>query len=148
MIQPIVQPALRSVIRMIDPDSPWPAWRQLADHLRGLIASGELAPGDRLPSEESLTQEWGIARNTVRKAISTLRADGLVDVDPPRPTRVRQRPAETVVEVSAGTVRSRMPTPAERREHGIAEGVPVLVVEDAKGRVQVHPADRTVLRLR
>lgn len=142
-----MQPCLRSVRTVIDPDSPWPAWRQLADHLRGRIASGELAPGDRLPSEETLQQEWGIARNTVRKAIATLRADGLVDVDPPRPTRVRARPEEQTVKVNAGTVRSRMPTPDERREHGIPEGVPVLVVEDAKGRAHVYPADRTALRI-
>jgi DNA-binding FadR family transcriptional regulator len=131
---------------MIDPDSPWPAWRQLADALRDQIVSGELAPGARLPSEETMTQQYGIARNTVRKAISTLRAEGLLDVDPPHPTRVRVRPDEVVVDVRKGTVRTRMPTPAERREHGIAEGVPILLV-DHDGTTTVYAGDRTALRI-
>jgi GntR family transcriptional regulator len=131
---------------MIDPDSPWPAWRQLADMLRDQILSGELAPGARLASEETMTQQYGIARNTVRQAISALRSEGLLDVNPPQPTRVRVRPDEVIVDLAAGTVRTRMPTPAERRELGIGEGVPVLLVEQ-NGETTLYAGDRTALRI-
>jgi DNA-binding FadR family transcriptional regulator len=131
---------------MIDPDSPWPAWRQLADLLRDQILSGELAPGARLASEETMTQQYGIARNTVRQAISALRAEGLVDVNPPQPTRVRIRPDEETVDVSAGTIRTRMPTPQERRQLGIGEGVPVFIV-DHDGESIMYAGDRTALRI-
>jgi GntR family transcriptional regulator len=131
---------------MTDPDSGWPAWKQLADAIREQIASGDLAPGARLPSEESLQQEHGLSRTTVRRAILTLRAEGLVDVDPPRPTRVRGRPEVELVNVSAGKVTARMPTPAERRHLDIPEGTPVLVVE-RDGAAQTYPADRTALRI-
>jgi GntR family transcriptional regulator len=80
---------------------------------REQIAGGDLAPGDRLPSEESLRQEHGLSRNTVRRAILTLRNEGLLVVDPPRTTRVRERPTLDVVHLSAGTITARMPSPAQ-----------------------------------
>jgi GntR family transcriptional regulator len=51
---------------------------QLAAILRAQIESGELRPGDQLPSETVLTQRYGLARNTVRAAIKVLRDEGLV----------------------------------------------------------------------
>lgn len=59
-------------------DSAVPIYRQLAGILRGAIESGELAPGMPLPSESSLMQEHEISRDSVRKAMDVLRADGLV----------------------------------------------------------------------
>jgi GntR family transcriptional regulator len=43
------------------------------------IESGELEPGDRLPSERWLCDELGVSRATVRRAIEELVADGLVE---------------------------------------------------------------------
>jgi GntR family transcriptional regulator len=45
--------------------------------MRELIASA--APGDRLPSERSLSKHWGVARMTVRSATDVLVAEGLVE---------------------------------------------------------------------
>jgi GntR family transcriptional regulator len=56
-----------------------PPWQQLADLLRGRIESGALAPGDRLPSIVSLGQEYDLAPVTVRKAITKLRDEGLIE---------------------------------------------------------------------
>lgn len=47
--------------------------------LRGQIESGTYRPGDRLPSEARLTDEFSVSRTVVREAIATLRADGLVE---------------------------------------------------------------------
>lgn len=53
-------------------------FRQIADDLRAAITSGELQPGDRLPSEAILMQHYGVARMTARSAVSVLRIEGLV----------------------------------------------------------------------
>ncbi len=44
--------------------------------MRELIAGSR--PGDRLPSERELSARWGVARMTVRHAMDTLVAEGLV----------------------------------------------------------------------
>lgn len=55
-----------------------PVYRQLAAILRERIESGGLGPGAPLPSETYLMGEHGISRDSVRKALDILRADGLV----------------------------------------------------------------------
>lgn len=65
---------LASVLRMpIDLDQPdQPKHIQLADWLRGKIDDGTFGPKSRVPSEATLVQETGFARDTVRKAIQVL----------------------------------------------------------------------------
>jgi DNA-binding GntR family transcriptional regulator len=64
---------------VINKGSVIPPWQQLADLLRERIESGALAPGDRLPSIVSLAQEYDLAPVTVRKAITRLRDEGLIE---------------------------------------------------------------------
>lgn len=52
--------------------------RALADELRRRILDGELAVGESLPSEARLCDAWGTSRGTVRQALATLRAEGLI----------------------------------------------------------------------
>ena len=72
----------------IDPDSGIPVFRQLALILAGRIERGEITR--RLPSENTLMQEFGLALGTVRKAIGVLRDDGIVFTTPGVGTFVRQ----------------------------------------------------------
>lgn len=51
---------------------------QIADQLRAAIANGSLRPGDRLPSEVQLAEEYGVSRGTVREAVRLLAAEHLV----------------------------------------------------------------------
>ncbi|GGM31130.1 MULTISPECIES: GntR family transcriptional regulator [Micromonospora] len=128
---------------MIDPSSDRAVFRQLADLLRDRITSGDIAPGASLPSELRLAQEHGLSRTSVRQAIAILRSEGLVIVEPPRGTFVRTiEPTETVKLLKGDTASARMPTPAERRELEIGEGVPVLVVFRADGSRELYAADR------
>jgi GntR family transcriptional regulator len=53
---------------------------QLAAMLRARIGSGELAPNQPIPSESTLMRQYGVARETARKAMHTLVAEGLVYV--------------------------------------------------------------------
>ena len=67
---------------MIQRDGPVAPWRQIAEILRAKIASGELAPGDRLPSIASLAQEYEVASTTAQKVIEYLRREGLAVTSP------------------------------------------------------------------
>ena len=53
---------------------------QLADYLRARIDDGTYPPRAKLPSEVTLVQETGFARDTVRKAIAVLLDEGRVYV--------------------------------------------------------------------
>jgi DNA-binding GntR family transcriptional regulator len=58
--------------------TPVPPYQQLAALLRAQIESGELAPGQQLPSVVKLAEEYDLAVPTVRKAITLLKSEGLV----------------------------------------------------------------------
>ncbi len=51
---------------------------QIADSLRSQITSGQLAPGDVLPTEQELQDRFQAARNTVRNGVHVLVREGLV----------------------------------------------------------------------
>lgn len=51
---------------------------RLAELLRQRIASGELAPEDRLPTEQRLADVHGVSRTVVREAVSQLKSMGLL----------------------------------------------------------------------
>jgi GntR family transcriptional regulator len=51
---------------------------QLADRLRGSVQSGELRPGDPIPSEHQLCRTYDVSRPTVRRAIDVLVEEGLL----------------------------------------------------------------------
>lgn len=56
----------------LNPRSPIPLYRQLADALRDRIRRGEYPPGSRIPSEHELAARFGIGRPTVRQATDLL----------------------------------------------------------------------------
>ncbi|MCV7282225.1 FadR family transcriptional regulator [Mycolicibacterium flavescens] len=47
--------------------------------LKDKIFAGELTPGEKLPSEAELIDEFGVSRTVVREAVTRLRAEGLVE---------------------------------------------------------------------
>ena len=55
-----------------------PRYRQAAEHLAERIASGELAPHTRLPSERTIAEQFGLSRMTARHAVEYLVRRGLV----------------------------------------------------------------------
>jgi GntR family transcriptional regulator len=120
-----------------------PTYRRIAEDIRRRVETGEWPPGTRVPSEDSLTTEYGCARATVRRAIYLLRDEGLVQARP-LGQFVRRSPEMNVLRGRVGArVTARMPTPDERAERDMPEGVPVLVVTEVDGEVGVYPADAT-----
>jgi GntR family transcriptional regulator len=65
--------------------------RRIADAVRELITSGELAPGDKLPSERELARRFGTARNTAREAVRLLTEEALVTAHHGKGVFVREK---------------------------------------------------------
>ena len=66
---------------------------QLAQELRDRIRSGELAPGDKLPSEPELAADRAVSRSSIRAAITVLEEEGLISRRHGSGTYVTHRPA-------------------------------------------------------
>lgn len=75
-----------------------PRYSRIAAELRRRIETGELAPGDRVPSTREITRQWGVAMATATKALTELRREGVVRAVPGVGTVVEapRRPVRTV----------------------------------------------------
>ena len=56
-----------------------PVAEEIAQHLVVLIRDGAMAAGTKLPTEQTLSRQFGVSRTVVREAISRLKSDGLVE---------------------------------------------------------------------
>lgn len=67
-------------------------WRPLpqvvAHRLQKMILQGELKPGDRIPSQRVLSEQFSVSRASLREALLTLETLGLVRTEPARGTFV------------------------------------------------------------
>lgn len=63
---------------VIDSASEEPIYRQIRTQIVSAVATGELAPGDTLPSVRSLAGDLGVNMHTVNKAYAVLRDEGYV----------------------------------------------------------------------
>jgi DNA-binding transcriptional regulator YhcF (GntR family) len=61
---------------------PNPPYLRIVDYIRRQIRSGDLRPGDRVPSARRLRQEWGVAIATATKVLAALQQEGLVQAVP------------------------------------------------------------------
>ncbi|HUR03900.1 MAG TPA: GntR family transcriptional regulator [Nonomuraea sp.] len=114
--------------------------RQLADIIRADIAAGRLTPGQALPSEGQLMQEYELGRVAVRQALGVLRSEGLIVTVKREGSYVRpQATVERVIVEKPAEVTARMPSPDERRELEISEGVPVFVLSQPHKRNRILP---------
>lgn len=90
----------------VDLTSATPVYEQLRSQVAGLVALGDLAPGDRLPASRALARDLGIAVGTVQRAYRELEAAGVV---------VSRRRSGTVVAGTAGTADRPAPHAAQAR---------------------------------
>lgn len=119
-----------------------PIYQQLAEVLREQIRSGALPPGSPIPGENRLAADHGIGRETVRKALSVLRSEGIIVTRKSEGTFVREDKARRTVAIDSTTiVIARMPTPAERVALDLDEGTPVVVIRRGESEPELVPAD-------
>ena len=64
--------------RPVRTDGPVPVYVQIADYIENDIGTGRLQAHDRIPTENDMHAEWGVARTTARRAVNLLRERGLV----------------------------------------------------------------------
>ncbi|MFU1476333.1 GntR family transcriptional regulator [Roseovarius sp. C7] len=67
-----------------------PIYQRLADVLRQSVIDGKIKPGDRVPSENVLAEDYGLAAGTVRKALDVLVSEGVFERFQGRGTFVRR----------------------------------------------------------
>lgn len=56
----------------------FPAYLQILQALRARLTNGDWRVGDQIPTDEELTQQFGVSRFTVRAALDVLVADGVI----------------------------------------------------------------------
>lgn len=86
-----------------------PRYLQIAEEMRDQIARGTYAAGDRIPTKQEMMAQWGVALNTVDRAIAELRERGLVETFHGVGTFVRaQEPAAPSAEDELRDLRGRV----------------------------------------
>lgn len=55
---------------------------RVAGILRDKIESGEMVPGEQVPSLDNLSAAYGVSRVTARRALAVLREEGLIETKP------------------------------------------------------------------
>lgn len=71
-----------AIMDAMPPRGPELPSRRVEDDLRRRCSAGEWELGERLPSVAELAEYYGVARNTVIKALRRLADDGLVEIVP------------------------------------------------------------------
>lgn len=63
----------------LDPSDARPPYEQVRERIRSLVSSGDLRPGDRLPTVRRLAEDLGLAANTVARAYRELEQAGVIE---------------------------------------------------------------------
>jgi GntR family transcriptional regulator, sialic acid-inducible nan operon repressor len=92
-------------------------FHEVADRLMARILSGELGPGDQLPSERQLMQVYRVGRPAVREAMQTLERMGLIAISHGERARVLAPSPHSVIDQIAHSARHLITTSPEHLEH-------------------------------
>jgi GntR family transcriptional regulator, transcriptional repressor for pyruvate dehydrogenase complex len=71
-------------------------YEQIVDQVEKSILGGELKPGDKLPAERELAEQFNVSRTAIREAVKTLTQKGLIEVRPGRGTFVTNSTSSVV----------------------------------------------------
>lgn len=105
----------------IDVHSGVPAYRQLVDQIRLLVATGRLRPGDEIPSTRALSAELGLNPMTISRAWALLDEEGILERRPGLPLVVRARSGATSATArSAQFTRALRPIASMAQQLGIS----------------------------
>jgi GntR family transcriptional regulator len=125
----------------VDLASPVPPYEQLRAQVAGLIATGDLQAGARLPSVRQLAADLGLAGGTVARAYHELELAGLVEGRGRHGTVIRPRPAASAEERSRQEALAPAVEQLARTAHelGLTEDVTVAAVRNALARLRPRP---------
>lgn len=111
-------------------------YRRIAEDLRSRITAGELAIGDRVPSQPQLCDDYGVSKTTADKALNLLVSEGLIVRRSGSGSFVSSVPDIAVVTVGPGT-----------RITATADAGPVLVVRRPGAAPEHYRASVTVIEV-
>lgn len=136
--------------------------QSIAAEIADRIASGDLSPGERVPSARGITRDWGVAIATATKALAVLQQQGLIVSTPgigsvvaspasaPRPvlstaevvaTAIRMADAEGIEAISMRRIAAELDTPTMSlyRHVDSKDGLVLLMIDSVLGEDSFPP---------
>ena len=121
-------------------------WARVAARLREDITGGRVALGDRVGGEIGLAARFGVSRGVVQRALTQLRAEGLLVTVHGQGSFVASLPALVPVRLGPGDrLTARLPEDEERAALGMSPGVPLIVIIRAAGAREFYDAAVTIV---
>ena len=111
---------------------------QIIQQLRALIAQGVIQPGERLPSERALAEQFGVGRSVVREALLKLEFFGILKTRPQSGTTVEDMTSSGLSALISNMLSLADPKPAD-----MVEARRILEVQTA--RLAAERADRAAV---
>lgn len=90
---------------------------QVLERLKDMMVSGELSPGDVLPSERDLMERFGVGRPAIREALQSLQIKGLITIAHGERSRVNELSAALAVEQMNEVARLLLSAEPENLDH-------------------------------
>lgn len=78
--------------------------QKIVEQIKGIILSGGLQPGDRLPKEQDMSEMLGVSRPTLREALTVLETIGLIEVRPREGSIVKSVVHQSIQEPIQGMI--------------------------------------------
>jgi DNA-binding FadR family transcriptional regulator len=95
--------------------------RKLSDEvfarLKGMITSGDLRPGDDMPSERELMERFAVGRPAIREAMQALAAMGLVAISHGERAKVLELTAQSIMRQVDGAAKIMLASSKDSLEH-------------------------------
>jgi GntR family transcriptional repressor for pyruvate dehydrogenase complex len=122
------------------PVQPVRAYQRIVEQVEEALARGDLAPGQRLPSERELVAQFEVSRSTVREALRVLESNGIVRSRPGDPN------GPEILEFSQSALRKQMVRLARVDELTLSELIGFRMIMDGAA-IQVASRLRTPKQL-
>src|SRR5690606_27620250 len=90
---------------------------EVFDRLENMITSGELGPGDEMPSERVLMERFGVGRPAIREAMQSLAKMGLVNISHGERAKVLQLTAKSIFQQVNPTAKIMLAQSMDSLEH-------------------------------
>lgn len=113
---------------------------RVTDELRQMILSGDLQPGDFLPTRKDLAAQFGVGLSTIHEAIQALSAVGMLESRPGKGTWVRPDVLESLIHPVA--VRTRLGELDARKVYEARFVIEIALTELAAQRATPEDVER------
>lgn len=121
-----------------------PLHRQLKEHLRSRVSSGELAPGTQLCGEHVLSAQYGVSRPVVRQALADLQRENVIERRRGLGTFVAERRTSQGLVQSLGGLADDIAAIGRHLRSDVRRQTIELADTEIAGRLQIDPGTPVV----